>query len=71
MADDKNILNRLQKVFISYMKRFYSDPKIASRDIESMTTQIKQYLVLMRETVFDYYNLISFDDEDLYALITN
>ncbi len=45
------------------MGRFYSDPKIASRDIESMTNQIKQYLVLMRETIFDYYNLISFDDD--------
>ena len=30
-ADDKCILSRLQKVFISYMKRLYSDPKIASR----------------------------------------
>ncbi len=70
-TDDKCILSRLQKVFISYMNRFYSDPKIASRDIEVMTNQIKQFLILMRETVFDYYNLASFADEDLHALITN
>ncbi len=70
-ADDKNILCRLQKVFINYMTKFYSDPKVASRDIESMTNQIKQYLVLLRETVFDFYNLVSFTDEDLHALITN
>ena len=53
------------------MSRFYSDPKIASRDIEAMTNQIKQFLILMRETVFDYYNLASFTDEDLHALMTN
>lgn len=70
-ADDKCILYRIQKVFISYMSRFYSDPKIASRDIEAMTNQIKQFLILMRETVFDYYNLASFTDEDLHALMTN
>ena len=70
-ADEKCILYRIQKVFISYMSRFYSDPKIASRDIEAMTNQIKQFLILMRETVFDYYNLASFTDEDLYALMTN
>jgi hypothetical protein len=44
------------------MKKFYSDPTVASRDIEAMTNQIKQYLILMRETVFDYYNLSSFTD---------
>lgn len=70
-SDEKNILCKLQRVFISYMKRFYSDPQIASRDIEAMTNQIKQFLILMRETVFDYYNLVSFDDDDLYGLITN
>jgi hypothetical protein len=70
-ADDKCILYRIQKVFISYMSRFYSDPKIASRDIEVMTNQIKQYLILIRDTVFDYYNLGSFTDEDLHALMTN
>lgn len=53
------------------MSRFYSDPKVASRDIEVMTNQIKQFLILMRETVFDYYNLSSFTDEDLHALMTN
>lgn len=53
------------------MKRFYSDPQVASRDIEAMTNQIKQFLILMRETVFDFYNLASFTDEDLHALITN
>lgn len=71
MNDDKCILARLQRVFISFMKKFYSDPQIASREIEAMTNQIKQYLILMRETVFDYYNLGSFTDEDLHALITN
>jgi hypothetical protein len=70
-ADDKCILYRIQKVFISYMSRFYSDPKIASRDIEAMTNQIKQYFILIRETVFDFYNLASFTDEDLHALMTN
>lgn len=70
-ADTQCILFRLQKVFISYMKRFYSDPLLASRDIEVMTNQIKQFLILMRETVFDFYNLASFTDEDLHALITN
>lgn len=62
MADEKNILSKIQKTYINYMKRFYSDPKVSSRNIEFLTNNIKQYLILIRETVYDFYNLMSFTD---------
>jgi hypothetical protein len=71
MSDEKNILCQIQKAFINFVGKFYSDPKIASRDIENLTLNVKQYLVLLREAIFDYYNIGSFVDEELYGLITN
>ena len=61
-ADDKNILCRIHRSFVKHMKKYYSDPKISSRNIEFITTNIKQYEILIRETVYDYYNLLSFPD---------
>jgi hypothetical protein len=47
-ADNENMLCKIQKTFINYMKKIYSDPKIACRDIEGLTNNIKQFLILMR-----------------------
>lgn len=32
-ADNDNMLSKIQKCFISHIKKIYSDPKVASRDI--------------------------------------
>ena len=72
LGDVGCMLGRIKRLFIVYMEKTYRDPLSASLKMGDFTDNVKQFLVLLREAVVDYYSLACFaQDEQANLFIAN
>jgi len=50
-------LGRIQRLFILYIEKTYRNVSKADKNIGHFVDNVKQYLLLIRESVIDYYSL--------------
>jgi hypothetical protein len=62
------MLGRIKRLFIVYLEKTYRDLVAASKIIGDYIDDVKQFLVLLREAVMDYYNLWSFGEDNSFIL---
>jgi hypothetical protein len=60
LGDINCMLGRIKRLFIVYMEKTHRDTVAASLRIGDFIDSIKQFLVILREAVIDFYNLGSF-----------
>lgn len=66
------MLGRIKRLFIVYIEKTYRDTVAASLRMGDFTDNVKQFLVVLREAVIDYYDLASFAEGDqANSFITN
>ncbi len=71
LGDVGCMLGRIKRLFVLYMEKTYRNPTAASERMGDFTDDIKQFLVVLREAVVDYYGLGSFGDEQPNLFLTN
>lgn len=64
LGDVDCMLGRIKRLFLVYMEKTYRDTIAASLKIGDYIDNVKQFLVVLREAVVDYYNLPSFSDTE-------
>jgi hypothetical protein len=60
LGDSDCILARIRQVYLLHFEEAYRDAEKTSLRAGDFVDDVKQFLVLLREAVFDYYNLGSF-----------
>jgi hypothetical protein len=60
LSDQDCILARIRRLFLSHFEETYRDTEYAGLRAGDFVDDVKQFLVLLRESVFDFYNLASF-----------
>ncbi len=60
LNDATCVLGRIKAEFIKVMARKYSDAEVASAALGDFVDDVKQFLLLMKQGVVDYYGLASF-----------
>jgi hypothetical protein len=60
LGDIDCMLGRIKRLFVVYMEKAFRDPVATSLKIGDFIDNVKQFLVVLREAVIDYYNLGSF-----------
>ena len=58
------MLGRVKRAFIGWCESAWADAQKVADNIEELVDSIKQFLVILREGVIDYYQLMSFEHED-------
>jgi hypothetical protein len=71
LNDAACVLGRIKAEFIKVMGRKYSDPVAASVVLGDFVDDVKQFLLLMKQGVVDYYGLGSFAEGEVNMLIAN
>lgn len=62
LGDKGCVLGRVKFAFISYVEGAFGDAEQAGEHIEDLVDSVKQFLVILREGVIDYYQLESLED---------
>jgi hypothetical protein len=66
------MLGRIKRLFIVYIEKTYRDAATASLHMGDFTDNVKQFLVVLREAVIDYYGLETFaEGEQANLFIAN
>lgn len=60
LGDVGCMLGRIKRLFIVYIEKTYRDTLAASLRMGDFTDNVKQFLVILREAVIDYYGLAAF-----------
>ena len=63
LGDTDCMLGRIKRLFILFVEKTYRDPAAASLKIGDFIDDVKQFLVVLREAVIDYYCLSAFGEE--------
>lgn len=71
LGDVGCMLGRVKRLFVLYMEKTYRDPEASSVRMGDFTDDIKQFLVVLREAVVDYYSLGSFGNEEPNLFLAN
>ena len=73
MADISCMLGRIKRLFIVYVEKTYRDPIATSQNIGNFVDNIKQFLMILKEAVIDYYNLNTYaeGEEHVNLFIAN
>lgn len=71
LNDSSYVLGRIKSEFIKVISRKYNDPEAASAALGDFVDDVKQFLLLMKQGVVDYYGLGSFAEGEINMLIAN
>lgn len=71
LNDPTCVLGRVKIEFIKVMARKYNEPVVASGALGDFVDDIKQFLLLIKQGVVDYYGLASFAEGKVNMLIAN
>lgn len=63
LGDINCMLGRIKRLFIVYIEKTFRDVIATSQRIEYFIDDIKQFLIILRESVIDYYNLSAFSED--------
>ena len=64
LGDENCMLGRIMRLFIIFIEMNFNDAITASKNIQSLVDNVKQFLVILKEAVIGYYNLNSFGKRD-------
>ena len=71
LNDYNHILGKVKYQYIKLIIKKYSDVQQASRRIEDFVDDIKQFLLILKLSIIDFYNLYSFAENSNNLLISN
>lgn len=54
------MLGRIKRLFIVFVEKNYRDPVTTGCHIDELVDNIKQFIMVLKEAVYDYYHLSSF-----------
>jgi len=60
LSDINCMLGRIKRLFTVFIEKNYRDPVSTGCHIDELVDNIKQFIMILKESVYDYYHLSSF-----------
>lgn len=70
-SNERSIISHIKRCFVSSIQKEFSNIKVTGKVMEDLINSIKQFLVILKEVVIDYYYIDSWAELPQGQLICN